>query len=60
MTTALPELGLGILLAASMSPEAIMRLFKCDIHAANAFKEQARCDLGALQHQINVARKISN
>ena len=59
MTTAPPELGLAILLAASLSPEAIMRLFKIDVHAANAFIEQARCDLGCLQHQINVARKIN-
>jgi hypothetical protein len=59
VNTAPPELGLGILLAASLSPEAIMRLFKIDVHAANAFKEQALCDLGSIQHQINVARKVN-
>jgi hypothetical protein len=59
VNTAPPELGLGILLAASLSPEAIMRLFKCDEREANAFKERACCDLGSIQHQINVARKLT-
>lgn len=53
-----PELGLGILLAASLSPEAIMRIFACDIHAANAFKAQAKGDLVAIQASIAAARMI--
>jgi len=53
-----PDLGLGILLAASLSPQAIMRIFNCDMHAANAFKEQAVGDLVALNSQIAKARGI--
>jgi hypothetical protein len=58
MSNVCPSLGLGILLAASLSEEAIMRLFKCDKYEAVAFKEQAQCDLGNLQMQIDRARRL--
>lgn len=54
--TALPELGLGILLAASMPVETLMKILRCDIHAANAFKTHALGDLINLQAQIKRAR----
>ena len=56
--TALPELGLGILLAASLSPMELRRLLNCDLPTANAFKERALIDLFELQHQIKRARLL--
>jgi hypothetical protein len=54
--TAAPQLGLGILLAASLSTMALRRLLNCDTVAADNFKARAMADLINLQAQINRAR----
>lgn len=52
----LPDLGLGILLAASLPVEALQRVFGCGPHEAETFKERAVADLLTIQRQIARAR----
>ena len=51
-----PELGLGILLAASMQTITLQRIFNCDAREAETFKAYAMADLMSLQAQIRHAR----
>jgi|LakMenE18May11ns_1017448.scaffolds.fasta_scaffold9959624_32 hypothetical protein len=54
------ELGLGILLAASLSVASLAKIFRCSEAEAEGFKCQAIADLCTLNHQIKAARKLSN
>ncbi len=54
-----PELGLGILLAASLSTNDICRIFKCGPNQAEEFRANAKSDLMVLQTQIAAARSVN-
>lgn len=52
------ELGLGILLASSLSISALMRILGCNEQVAKSFKQQAVVDMTALNNAITKARMV--